>query len=300
MNLYNDIPDVMKKQHQWVVWGVPGELPKIPYNPKELLKLNAEPAKSGVPVTWSTFDDATKCVSMGLAKGIGYEFNNTGIYGIDFDNVIKDGIINSKALEIVNQLNSFTEISPSGKGLHTFVTASNINIIRHRKQGCIIEIYNHSRYFTMTGSVYNNFYHLNDRPEELQKIHDKFLQSTVEYKMSRVIHKPANIDYLQRGLDKDPILRACWNGERRNGDESASDQALMNKLAYWCCADGNAMISAFKQSPYYAQKSEVHKKKCERSDYLPNTAKVACSTLSSTAHEDTMRYQRTRSRSEAR
>ena len=104
MNLYNDIPDVMKKHRHWVVWGVPGELPKVPYNPKELLRLNPVPAKSGVPASWSTFEDAEKCVSMGLAKGIGYEFNDNGIFGIDLDNVITDGVITPQALEIVKQL----------------------------------------------------------------------------------------------------------------------------------------------------------------------------------------------------
>ncbi len=107
-------------------------------------------------------------------------------------------------------------------------------------------------------------------------------------------------DYLRRGLEKDPILRACWNGERRCGDESASDQALMNKLAYWCNANPEPMMAAFLQSPYFSQKGDAHQKKCRRPDYLPNTAKTACATLRSTAHEDTMKYRQSKSRDEAR
>ena len=36
------------------------------------------------------------------------------------------------------------------------------------------------------------------------------------------------------------------------GNESADDIALMNKLAYWCNADPDAMIRAFLSSPYVA------------------------------------------------
>ncbi len=105
---------------------------------------------------------------------------------------------------------------------------------------------------------------------------------------------------LRRGLEKDPVLRACWNGERRCGDESASDQALMNKLAYWCNADPGFMTVSFLQSPYFQQKDEAHKKKCRRNDYLPNTAKNACATLRSTAARDMEKYQRERTRDEGR
>ena len=299
MILYNNIPDVLKTHKHWVAWGVPGGLPKVPYNPKELLRLNPVPAKSGVPESWSAFDDAKKCVSMGVAKGVGYEFNDNGIYGIDLDNVIADDVITPQALDIVKQLNSYTEYSPSGKGLHIFITADNVNITRHRKQGGFIEIYNNSRYFTMTGKVYGSFNVLANRPTELQRIHDTYFQASVEPRISREIHYSTNTD-LERGLEKDPILRACWNGERRNGDESASDLALMNKLAYWCNGAESAMITAFLRSPYHAQKDEQHQKKCKRVDYLPNTARFACASLRSTAHEDSLRYQRSRSRNEAR
>jgi putative DNA primase/helicase len=294
---YDNIPEILKQQKQWVVWGVPGEFPKAPFQPDNLLKLSAVPAKSGVPDTWGSFETAALCAERGLAKGIGYEFDGRGIYGVDLDHVIENGIIAPQAREIVENLNSYTEISPSGRGLHIFVTADNPNITRHRKQGGFVEIYNTARYFTVTGNVYQGFLRIADRPVELQLIHDKYLlpeptkQSTVHYS----VETPQDTEhYLRRGLQKDVVLQAYWNGARRLGDESASDQALMNKLAYWCNANQPAMLAAFLQSPYYAQKDEPHKKKCQRSDYLPNTAKKACESLRSIAYEDTQRYRRER------
>lgn len=301
---YNNIPQILKNQQQWVVWGIVGEPPKAPFNPERLLKLKTEPAKSGVSGTWGNFEEAARCVRQGLAQGIGYEFNGQGVYGVDLDHVISEsGIITPQAQEIVEGLASYTEVSPSGRGLHIFVTADDANIIRHRKQGGFVEIYTNARYFTMTGNVYGKYYRIAHRPAELQKIHDQYLlpetaiENTSAYSVESPLYAP---DYLRRGLEKDPIFRACWNGERRCGDESASDQALMNKLAYWCNANPGKMMAVFLQSPYFSQKGDAHQKKCRRADYLPNTAKTACATLRSTAHEDTMKYRQSKSRDEAR
>jgi putative DNA primase/helicase len=302
MNRYNNIPAVLTAKQNWVVWGVVGEPLKSPFQPESLLRLSIIPAKSGVPGTWGTFEAAEGCVKRGLASGIGYEFTGQGIYGVDLDHVMSDsGGITPQAREIVEGLASYTEISPSGHGLHIFITADNVNITRHRKQGGFVEIYTNARYFTVTGNIYGGFDRIADRSAELQRIHDSYFQLTVKPNFSTVNSQLSSVNCIRRGLEKDPVLRACWNGEHRRGDESASDQALMNKLAYWCNANQQAMIAAFLQSPYYAQKDDPHMRKCQRSDYLPNTAKAACATLRSTALEDTERYkQKNRERNGAR
>jgi putative DNA primase/helicase len=92
------------------------------------------------------------------------------------------------------------------------------------------------------------------------------------------------------------VFAVLWSGQRRNGNESADDQALMNKLAYWCNADPDAMIQACLTSPYFQQKDEAHKRKCQRSDYLPNTARKAATTVYSTARADYDRWQQNRRR----
>lgn len=299
MNQYENIPPILTAKPNWVVWGVPGEPTKAPFQPDPLLRLCTIAAKSGVPATWGSFESAKQCVERGLALGIGYEFDGRtspsrgGIYGVDLDNVIENGVLKPEAAEIVRALNSYTETSPSGRGLHIFVCAENTNITRHRRQGGFVEIYSHARYFTVTGDVYGAATSIAERTTELQQIHDIYLLP--EMPMATLSITPietvqATVESLQRGLVKDPVLCACWNGERRGGDESASDQALLNKLAYWCNADVPAMLTAFMQSPYFAQKDEAHRRKCQRADYLPNTARAALATLRSTAQEDAERY----------
>jgi hypothetical protein len=135
----------------------------------------------------------------------------------------------------------------------------------------------------------------------LQAIHDRFLLP--EPKQTNLFPPPAapasDADterFLRTGLERDRVFSALWNGERRIGNESADDQALLNKLAYWRNADPDAMIRAFLQSPHYAQKDEEHKRKGQRADYLPNTAKKAAATVYSTAAADYERWHNTRRR----
>jgi len=59
--------------------------------------------------------------------------------------------------------------------------------------------------------------------------------------------------FLLIGLGRDKVFAALWAGKRHNGNESSDDIALMNKLAYWCNADPDAVIRSFLQSPYYMQ-----------------------------------------------
>jgi len=66
--------------------------------------------------------------------------------------------------------------------------------------------------------------------------------------------------FLRTGLERDKVFAALWEGERRHGNESADDQVLMNKLAYWCNANPDAIIRTFLFSPHHAQKDEPHKK----------------------------------------
>jgi len=302
MDSYTNIPGQLKQRAQWVAWGIKGEPPKAPYNPTSLLSGFPQPAKAGVRETWGTFQSALQCVSKGLARGIGYEFDGQALYGVDLDSVLDGaGTLMPQAQEIVEELVSYTEISPSGKGLHILVNAFDVSITRHRRKGGFLEIYNNLRYFTITGNLYGNLRRIETRSGELQRIHDKWLlpapgltQRPHAYQQDNSMGEATGM--LQVGLSKDPVMRSFWMGEHRRGDESSSDQALMNKLAYWCSANQPAMIQAFLASPYHAQKDDAHKKKCQRTDYLPKTASHACVSLRSTAREDHLRWRRDQAR----
>ena len=174
-----------------------------------------------------------------------------------------------------------------------------------------IEMYSEGRYFTMTGNVYEGHMQINERADAVQELHNRWMKlpagedQTVQNKGSQR-HTPTAApvyvpntgtkdflaDALKRG--KDQKLMALWNGERPNGNESADDQGLMNKLAYYCNCDEEHMIDAFLQSPHFASKDAEHKKKCDRVDYLPRTAKEAISKCPQTAENNDWNYRQTR------
>ena len=301
-HFYENIPAMLKQRHNWVVWGIRDAPQKAPYNPVSLLSGKPSPAKAGVNETWGSYQTAAECVYRGLAQGVGYEFDGSGVYGVDLDHVINDaGALVPEAMEVINRLDSFTEISPSGNGLHIFVLAPGADITRHRKKDFFLEIYGEGRYFTVTGNVYGTLKNIENRTAELQAIHDKHLLPDAAQRIANLSPPAPPMDagrerFLKIGLERDKVFRALWSGERRHGNESADDIALMNKLAYWCNADPGAMIQAFLASPYHTQKDLTHKKKCQRNDYLPNTAKNACATVYSTAIADYERWQQNRKR----
>ena len=173
-NLYENIPDILKQRQNWVAWGIRDAPPKSPFNPASLLAGRPFPAKAGVKETWSSYENAAECVSRGIAQGIGYEFDG-GVYGVDLDHVIDEtGTLTPQAQEIVGKLASYTEISPSGTGLHIFVFAPGADITRHRKKDYFLEIYNEGRYFTVTGNVFDGGRNIETRTAELQAVHDKY------------------------------------------------------------------------------------------------------------------------------
>ena len=293
---YGNIPALLKQRPNWVVWGLPGAEPKAPFEPRCLLANRQIPAKAGRPETWGRYHQASECVRRGLAQGIGYQFDGSGIYGIDLDHVIDNtGALAPQAREVVDSLASYTETSPSGSGLHIFVQAPGADITRHRKKDGFVEIYGEKRYFTVTGNLYGGNLGIEERTAALQALHDRYFHADTTRRedgpaLPMSMQTAEQARFLRAGLERDPVFRALWAGERRYNNESSDDQALMNKLAYWCNADPDAMIQAFIRSPHHTQKDDAHKAKCQRADYLPATAQKACANVYSTAAADHARW----------
>jgi len=281
-----NIPVELKKLPQWVC-----HRNKVPFNP-----VTGLPAKAGQPATWASFEECVKALKDGDYDGIGFEFNNNGIVGIDLDHVdTNDGLLSEEANEIVTILDSYTEYSPSGKGLHIFVKGD--IPVDDRKKG-YIEMYKAKRYFTMTGNVYGELKPINERYEQVMQIFDKYFNNsvltkrTIEANINNACNKKDK-DYLNIGLERDTVFKGLWNGEYQSEkctSESEKDLALMGKLLYWCSGNADVAIEAFKGSPYAKGKDDNHTAKLERSDYLHRTVKKAMQGLTSTAVSDDEKF----------
>lgn len=288
-----NIPAELRSLRQWVCWGKPGAARKCPYNPH-----TGTPAKAGLPETWADFAAAAQAVRAGRYEGVGFEFRTGGgLVGIDLDHCIQGGKLTGWAAAWVERLDSYTEISPSGTGLHILCRGKLPGEAVKRPRG---EMYDRARYFTITGNLYGPAKPMRDAGEAIAALYEE-LQAEARKGQDKPTEAhaapalpPSGKDYLSIGLDKDGQFTALYRGDRPNGNESADDMALLNKLAYWCNCDRQAMRAAFFASWHYQSKDEAHKKKARRKDYLPRSIDRAVKDCTRTAAQDDAAFQEAR------
>jgi len=144
------IPAELKDRAQWVVWRAENGT-KIPYDAK-----TGRHAKSNDPATWADFRTALDASA--AYSGVGYVFAADDPYtGIDLDDCIEGEAVASWAEQIVLDLASYSEVSPSRKGIKIWVKGSIPSAVKTKR----IEIYDRGRYFTMTG------WHVEGTPETI-------------------------------------------------------------------------------------------------------------------------------------
>src|SRR5262245_6239382 len=135
----------------WVLWRAEprgeGKPTKVPYQ----VAAPTRRASSTDPTTWASFDDALEAfASLGdRIAGIGVVLTAAGgVTCLDLDRVIDaEGTLDPRAETIVDRCDSWTEISPSGTGLHVFVRGR----VPRSLRGSQIEIYCRERYIAVTG-----------------------------------------------------------------------------------------------------------------------------------------------------
>jgi len=147
--MYEHIPQDLTSLNNWVGWKLElrdNKPTKIPYSQVGVM------ASSTDSKTWRTFDEV-KGIIASKEKGIGFVFDGNGIVGIDLDHCLTNNKISDIFKHIPETLNSYTEISPSGTGLHIFIRCSEYPYTagKHKNN---VEIYSSGRYFTVTGNVW--------------------------------------------------------------------------------------------------------------------------------------------------
>lgn len=151
----------IKALPQWV--GHQHKIPKDPHTGKN--------ASSTDPATWAVASTAWQAKKRAGWDGIGFVFTiESGIVGVDLDDCFEDRKLKPWANDIVQCLNSYTELSPSGAGLHILCCGSIPYSITKNKLG--FEMYNEARYFTVTGNMLGGFAPIiEERNKELAALH---------------------------------------------------------------------------------------------------------------------------------
>jgi len=157
-----NIPSPLRMYDQWVCWehetNQQGENIK---NYKHAIRESSASLKS--PVTWVDFKTCMKFHYNFDGAGFVTTHNDPFIFWI-FDDCRdpSNGEINPDIMNLVNQLNSYTELSPTGTGLKTIVVGKVIKYGR-RNDYQHIECYDSKQFIPLTGN------HLEETPKRIKE-----------------------------------------------------------------------------------------------------------------------------------
>lgn len=259
------------KEKMWVNWrfqNVKGKLTKVPYCTK------TKNASSTDPKTWRTYEEVAEAADNGKNHfdGIGIVFipDNT-LLGIDFDDCLKDKeIVHEKKAEIEQFIllaDTYTEVSPSGKGIHIFLKLSTpLKLTGNKESRTFIktkrkalEIYTGDRYFTVTNDPYGK-----EKPvRTVSKEEALKLLAIIGYPWKKDGEvSTATTEHLTHLSDADVLYKmfSSKNGDKikklydgdtsaHGDDDSASDEALCLHFAFWTAKEPAQMERLWLESP---------------------------------------------------
>lgn len=161
-------PDELQNLKQWLCHKA-----KVPHNPRTLAQ-----AQTTNPATWGTLAEAQAALQTGQFDGLGIVLAD-GLAGVDLDHVRdpETGIIEDWALDIIRDLDSYAEVSPSGTGVHILCFVDSLPDGKRKKGKS--EIYNTGRFFTFTGEhLPGTPATVNERTAALATIHAQWVAET--------------------------------------------------------------------------------------------------------------------------
>lgn len=287
------LPKYLQEHGRFCVWKYENRdgkrWTKVPYRPKA--------AQFGAD---SRNADHFTDIHTALDHAEGFDGLGLGIFGdiaaIDIDHCISStGELSQLAQTVIETMDSYTEYSPSGKGIRIVfrvpkgfsydkdaykMKEGNARDPRQNwseQQG--LEIYiagATNRYVTITGNAIRAV-EVEERSAEVMKIFDRYMKTP---KVERPAATPAPSMLTLSDRDLIDIATRARNGAQferlyNYGDitgypsHSEADQALFNLLAFYTAGDAARMIQLFKASALYRpQKSGGDK-------YLERTARTA-------------------------
>lgn len=147
------LPAQMRRLPQWLLWRYErraGDTKprKMPYYASGQRRRGAQGSAED-RAALATFEHILDAAQIGRWSGIGFAFlPGDGLVGIDIDGAIDsgNGEMSARCRAVVNACDSYTEYSPSGRGVHIVVQG---NVGSFKTDG--VEVYCGHQFFTCTG-----------------------------------------------------------------------------------------------------------------------------------------------------
>jgi putative DNA primase/helicase len=244
-----------------------GKIDKPPYS--VVSGLPAIKADKTNRENWTTFEEAWGAYERGEVDAIGFVFSkDDSFFVVDCDHVIDPdtGEIHPTAAEVIHALNSYTELSCSGTGVHVIGhgTKPEYAGCKSSKLGFDIEVYDSARFVVMTGERMTDALGPKDRQDELLSLCRKLWPKRERLYSKRPTH-PAPV-----GLEDQELLerarrsrtgakfRELYDLGDTAGYASASeaDFSLLNMLIFWTAGDRDQIMRLFEASALYRGKDK--------------------------------------------
>lgn len=248
------IPEQLKAFPNFVLWKLEdrdGKKTKVPY------QTNGSHAKSNAPDTWGSFSNVVETyLNNGSYNGIGFCLGDGTPIGIDLDHCRCPAfdLIMPWAQTIIDEFDSYTEVSPSGKGIRIFVNGGSLP--EHGRKNGPIEIYESGRYLTVTGNhIPGTPPEIRDRSEAILTFHKRHFGNKQEDSYLEKIVQSATMpdvtERLQRAFSSgngDKIRRIYDGDISEYPSQSEADLALCSHLAFWLNRNPLMIDQAFRAS----------------------------------------------------
>jgi putative DNA primase/helicase len=280
--MFESIPQELKDLRQWIVWkleiGKDERLTKVPYR----IDIPGAHASTTNPKSWTTFKNAVFTIENENGyNGIGFVFTENDPYiGIDFDKCIEKetGLVYPSIEQDILSLNSYTEVSQSGSGIHVIGKGINPDPEGKGSKKGNFEMYSKERYFAITGNIYQDFSSVvNDIPfTHLDTLYKKYLLNLSKETKPKTIQEFKARNSLFLGDEE--IISICekasnstkfnslWRGNTSGySSQSEAELALCNIFAFYT-KDSNQLQRLLRSSGMY-------RKKMDRIDYIGGTIK---------------------------
>lgn len=154
LQLLQGLPQAMRALPQWLLWRFErydgDKKPrKVPYYLSGR-KRRGEQGSDDDRAELCTFDLALQALERRRWDGLGFAFlPGDGLIGIDIDGAVdEDGVVSERCQAIVQACGSYTELSPSGRGVHIIV-AGETETFKDNRIG--LEVFCGRQFFTCTG-----------------------------------------------------------------------------------------------------------------------------------------------------
>lgn len=243
---FNNIPSALKNIDNFLIWKeeqrgdnekptkVPYSFSNIPINVKEQSNLNSFQS------TVDYYKDNKDVAGIGFSIVDGGITNDKGerLTFFDIDNTLDDPLI-----ELLKN-KTYIEVSPSGNGLHAYFFVDYHERIHENPKNLKYELYNCSRYFTLTGDKHK--YSTDDIESIDIDTFNEILKPFKEYKNNTLNEIPVDTKKLHENngtckLDDREITSLLLSNEKRKEDYAS---ALLGNFENYKDRDGNTPLKA--------------------------------------------------------